>query len=342
MPVMLAQVIPFSILDLSPVPQGATVADALANTLDLAQHAERWGYHRYWLAEHHNMPGIASAATAVVIGHVADGTATIRVGAGGIMLLNHAPLVIAEQFGTLASLHPGRIDLGLGRAPGTDPLTLQALRRAAADGDDFPDQLRELRGYFAPPQPGQRVRAVPGAGLDVPIWLLGSSLFSARLAADLGLPFAFAAHFAPGDLLEALAAYRDGFRPSAHLSRPYAMVGVNVLAAGTDAAARRLFTSQQQAFANLLRGVPSQVPPPIDDIDAYWTPAERAAAGRMLAFAVVGSPATVERGLRERIALTAADELILTGHVYDHADRLRSYELVNQVRLRLAAASQSR
>jgi luciferase family oxidoreductase group 1 len=328
--------IPFSILDLSPIARGATAADALRNTRDLAQHAERWGYHRYWLAEHHNMPGIASAATAVVIGHVAAGTSTIRVGSGGVMLPNHAPLLIAEQFGTLASLFPGRIDLGLGRAPGSDQNTALALNRDPySAGEAFPQQLTELQGYFAPRQPGQRVQAVPGAGLDVPIWLLGSSLFSARLAAERGLPFAFAAHFAPADLLDAIALYRGQFRPSQHLQQPRVMVGVNVLAAESDAAARRLFTSQQQAFANLIRGRPSQVPPPIDDIEAYWSAAEKSGAERMLGFAVVGSPATVEQGLRERIALTKADELILTGHVYDHADRLRSYEIVSDIHRRL-------
>jgi luciferase family oxidoreductase group 1 len=324
--------IPCSILDLSPIVRGATAADALRNTLDLARHAERWGYRRFWLAEHHGMPGIASAATAVVIAHVAAGTSTIRVGSGGIMLPNHAPLVIAEQFGTLASLHPGRIDLGLGRAPGSDQLTAQALRRDPhAAGDDFPALLSELQGYFAPPGPGKGIRAVPGSGLRVPIWLLGSSLFSARLAAERGLPFAFAAHFAPADLLPALALYRERFTPSQQLERPRVMIGVNVLAAETDAAARRLFTSHQQAFANLFRGAPTQLPPPIDDIDAYWSPAERAGASRMLDFAVIGAPATVARGLRERIALTRADELILTGMVYDHGDRLRSYELVSDL-----------
>ncbi len=327
--------IPFSILDLAPIPVGATAADALRNSLDLARHAEAWGYRRYWLAEHHGMPGIASAATALVINHVAAGTARIRVGAGGIMLPNHAPLVIAEQFGTLESLHPGRIDLGLGRAPGTDQATANALHRSWDGGDDFPAQLDELQRYFAPAQPGQRTRAVPGAGLDVPIWLLGSSLFSARLAAERGLPFAFAAHFAPADLDEALALYRARFRPSPHLARAYAMVGLNILAAATDAEARRLFTSQQQAFANLIRGVPGQVPPPIDDIEAYWTPTEKAGAGRMLGLAVVGSPQTVERGLRERLAATAADEFIITGHVFDHAARLRSYELIAQIRARM-------
>lgn len=286
------------------------------------------------------MPGIGSSATAVVIGHVAAATSTMRVGSGGVMLPNHAPLLIAEQFGTLASLFPGRIDLGLGRAPGSDHHTALALNRDPyAAGDQFPQQLTELQGYFRARRPGQRVQAVPGVGLEVPIWLLGSSLFSARLAAERGLPFAFAAHFAPADLLEALAIYRRGFKPSAHLEKPYAMVGVNVLAAETDAAARRLFTSQQQAFANLIRGTPGQVPPPIDDIEAYWSSSEKAGAERMLGFAVVGSPTTVERGLRERIALTQADELILTGHVYAHADRLRSYEIVSDIHQRLGASA---
>jgi luciferase family oxidoreductase group 1 len=329
--------VPFSILDLAPVPQGATAAQALRNSLDLAQHAERWGYLRYWLAEHHGMPGIASAATSVVIGHIAGGTTSMRVGAGGVMLPNHAPLVIAEQFGTLASLYPGRIDLGLGRAPGTDQATALALRRDLhSGGDDFPEQLTELQGYFSAGKPGQKIRAVPGAGLDVPIWLLGSSLFSARLAAQRGLPFAFAAHFAPADLMEALAIYRSEFRPSPALAHPYAMIGVNVLAAESDAAGRRLFSSQQQAFALLLRGTPSQVPPPIDDIDTFWSPSEKAGAQRMLGFAVVGSPETVERGLRQRIDQTKADELILTGHVYSHADRLRSYQIVSEIRAQLS------
>jgi luciferase family oxidoreductase group 1 len=330
--------IPFSILDLAPIPQGATAAQALRNSLDLAQQAERWGYLRYWLAEHHNMPGIASAATAVVICHIAGGTTSIRVGSGGVMLPNHAPLVVAEQFGTLASLYPGRIDLGLGRAPGTDQTTAGALRRDLhSGGDDFPEQLTELQGYFSASKPGQRIRAVPGAALDVPIWLLGSSLFSARLAAQRGLPYAFAAHFAPTDLMEALAIYRSEFHPSPALARPYAMVGVNVLAAESDAAARRLFTSQQQAFSLLLRGTPGQVPPPIDDIEAFWTPAEKAGAQRMLGLAVVGSPETVERSLRQRIDQTKADELILTGHVYNHADRLRSYEMISEIHARLSA-----
>lgn len=329
--------IPFSILDLCPISEGATAADALRHSLDLAQHAEQWGYRRFWLAEHHGMPGIASAATAVVIGHIAGGTRSIRVGSGGVMLPNHAPLVIAEQFGTLEALYPGRIDLGLGRAPGADVLTTHALRRDPQSADSFPDDVAELQAYFAIPKSGQKLVAVPGAGARVPLWLLGSSLFSARLAARMGLPFAFAAHFAPADLLDALAVYRAGFTPSRQLDRPYAMVGVNVLVADSDGEARRLFSSQQQAFANLLRGAPGRVPPPVDDIDAVWTPAERRGAERMLAYAVVGSPATVTDGLRQRLATTGADELILTGHVFDHTARIRSYELAAEIRDRLAA-----
>ena len=291
--------IPFSILDLAPIVQGATAADALRNTLDLAQHAEKWGYHRYWLAEHHNMPGIASAATSVVIAHVAAGTQTIRVGSGGIMLPNHSPLVIAEQFGTLASLFPGRIDLGIGRAPGTDQLTMLALRRdAATAADSFPRDVRELQHYFQPFELGQKIRAVPGAGLDIPIWLLGSSLFSAQLAAHLGLPFAFASHFAPTDLLEALRIYRERFEPSQQLGQPYAMVAAGVVAAPTDAEARRHFTSTQQSFLKLRRGMPGQLPPPVVDIDSYASPAERASLNQALRYSFVGSPTTVARGLQ--------------------------------------------
>jgi luciferase family oxidoreductase group 1 len=332
--------IPFSILDLSPIPKGGTAAVALRNTLELAQHAERLGFHRYWLAEHHNMPGIASAATAIVIGHVAAGTNTLRVGSGGIMLPNHAPLIIAEQFGTLASLYPGRIDLGLGRAPGTDMLTAQALRRdLATSAEQFPRDVQELQHYFAPAEPKQRIRAIPGAGLDVPIWLLGSSLFSAQLAAMLGLPFAFASHFAPDDLMQALDLYRSGFQPSAQLERPYVMVAANVLAAETDTQARRHFTSQQQSFINLRRGMPGQVPPPIDDIDAYWSPAEKAMVEHSLACSFVGNAQTVEQGLRTFIAATRPDEVMITAHIYHQAARLRSIELVAQVRDRIAAIS---
>ncbi len=330
--------IPFSVLDLAPIAAGATPADAFRNSLGLAQHAEEWGYRRFWLAEHHNMPGIASAATAVVIGHIAGGTKTIRVGAGGVMLPNHAPLVIAEQFGTLASLYPGRIDLGLGRAPGTDVPTTRALRRdSKSTGDDFPRDVLELQSYFEPAEPGQKIRAVPGAGLHVPIWLLGSSLFGAQLAAMLGLPFAFASHFAPADMMQALHLYRSGFKPSKHLDRPYAMLGANVIAADTDAEARRLFTSHQQAFTQLRRGMPGQIPPPIDDIETYWSPAEKAMASQSLACSVVGASRTVERELHEFIEVTKADELMIAALIYDQAARLRSYEITAEVREHLGA-----
>jgi luciferase family oxidoreductase group 1 len=321
--------IPLSVLDLSPIVEGQTASDALRHTLDLAQHAEQWGYRRFWLAEHHNMPGIASAATAVVIGHVAGGTKSIRVGSGGIMLPNHAPLVIAEQFGTLASLYPDRIDLGLGRAPGTDQLTARALRRdLAATSENFPRDVQELQFYFEPAEPNQRIRAVPGAGLRVPIWLLGSSTFSAQLAAMLGLPFSFASHFAPDDLLPALRIYRERFEPSRQLSQPYVMPGVNIIAADTDSEARRLFTSQQQSFINLRRGTPGRMPPPLDDIEAYWTPAEKAMVEHSLKYAIVGSPETVRRGVESFVNLTGANELIIGAHVYEHAARLRSFEII--------------
>ena len=332
--------IPFSILDLSPIPRGATASEALRNTLALAQRAENLGYKRYWIAEHHNMPGIASAATAIVIGHVAGGTRTIRVGSGGIMLPNHSPLVVAEQFGTLASLHPGRIDLGLGRAPGTDMLTARALRRTMEDSaEQFPQDVQELQNYFAAAQPGQHIRAVPGAGLEVPIWLLGSSLFSAQLAAMLGLPFAFASHFAPELMIQALEIYRSRFEPSKQLEQPYAMLGANVLAADTDMQARRQFTSQQQSFINLRRGSPGQVPPPIDDIDTYWSPAEKAMVERSLAVSFVGSAETVQRGLATFIESTQPDELMITAHIHDQPARLRSIELVSKVRENLASAA---
>jgi len=324
--------VPLSVLDLAPIVAGATAADAFRNTLDLARHAERLGYRRYWLAEHHNMPGVASAATAVVIGHVAAGTTTIRVGAGGVMLPNHSPLVIAEQFGTLESLYPGRIDLGLGRAPGTDPNTARALRRHAdADPDSFPNDVFELMAYFGDAEPGQHIRAVPGAGLHVPIWLLGSSLFSAQLAAALGLPFAFASHFAPDLLLDALRIYRSQFKASGAMSEPYAMAGVGIFAAATDADARRLFTSAQQQFLNLRRGRPGQVPPPVDSMDELWTPAERASVDRALALAIVGAPATVRDGLDRFIAGTGVNEVIVAAQIYDHAARVRSYEIVAEV-----------
>jgi luciferase family oxidoreductase group 1 len=323
---------PFSILDLAPVPLGSTPAQALRNSLDLAQHAERWGYRRYWLAEHHNMVGIASAATAVAIGYIAAGTRAIRVGSGGIMLPNHAPLVIAEQFGTLESLYPGRIDLGLGRAPGTDQQTLRALRRDPASAENFPHDVLELQALLGPLQPGQAVQAVPGTGLNVPLWILGSSLFGAQLAAMLGLPYAFASHFAPDALAPALQVYRARFEPSQQLQRSYAMVGVSVVAADTDAEARRLFTSAQQSFTNLLRGTRGQLRPPIDDIEAYWTPAEKARVSGMLACAFVGSRETIRRGLQAFIEETGADELIVACAIYDHAARLRSYEILAEVR----------
>ena len=328
--------IPFSILDLAPITEGSDASEAFRNTLDLARLGERLGYRRYWLAEHHNMPGIASAATAVLIGHVAGGTSRIRVGAGGVMLPNHAPLQVAEQFGTLAALYPGRIDLGLGRAPGTDQATMRALRRYADAAETFPDDVLELLHYFEPATPGQAVRAVPGAGLDVPVWLLGSSLFSARLAAALGLPFAFASHFAPDAMDTALAIYRREFRPSPRLAQPYAMLGLNVVAADTDAQARRLFTTQQQSFVNLRRGQPGLVPPPIDDIEGWWTPTEKLGVERALACAVVGGPATVEQGLSDFIARHRPDELMLTANIFEHALRRRSFELAMQAGERIA------
>jgi luciferase family oxidoreductase group 1 len=325
-------VVPYSLLDLSPIVAGGTARESLRNTLDLAQHAEAWGYRRYWLAEHHNMPGIASAATSVVIGHVASGTATIRVGSGGIMLPNHSPLVIAEQFGTLASLYPGRIDLGLGRAPGTDQMTARALRRDVnAAAEHFPDDVLELQALLGDAEPGQKIHAIPGVGTHVPIWMLGSSLFGAQLAAMLGLPYSFASHFAPDALLPALEVYRKRFAPSAQQAAPYAMPALQVIAADSDAAARRLFTSTQQAFANMHRNARGPLPPPIDDIETYWSPAEKAQAEHMLAYAVVGSPETVRDGLRRFMELTAADEIIVASMIHDHAARLRSFEIVAEV-----------
>jgi luciferase family oxidoreductase group 1 len=322
--------LPLSVLDLVPITAGSTPADALRRSLDLARHAERLGYRRYWVAEHHNMPGIASAATSVVIGHLAGGTSTIRVGAGGIMLPNHAPMAIAEQFGTLEALYPGRIDLGLGRAPGSDQLTAQALRRDPMRAQQFPQDVQELQAFLAEPQPGQAVRAVPGAGTNVPLWILGSSTFGAQLAAYLGLPYGFASHFAPDDLLPALEIYRTTFQPSAQLEAPYVMAGLHVIAADSDEEARHLFTSQQQAFGAIRRGRPAPLPPPVDDIEQVLSPGELAQAGHMLRYSVVGSRQTVRDGLQAFVDLTAADELMVVTAVYEHAARLRSYELLAQ------------
>jgi luciferase family oxidoreductase group 1 len=331
---------PLSVLDLSPIVEGSDAAQSLRNTLDLARHAERLGYRRYWLAEHHNSPGIASAATAVVIGHVAAGTSTIRVGAGGIMLPNHAPLVVAEQFGTLASLFPGRIDLGLGRAPGTDQITARALRRnLATDADSFPQDVIELMSYFGPVRPDQQVRAIPGAGLDVPVWILGSSLFGAQLAALLGLPYAFASHFAPAEMEQAVALYRARFQPSERLSDPYVMLGLNVCAADTDAEARRLFSSHQQAVIARRTGRRGPLPPPVEDFESRLDPNGKAILRQALRCSVVGSPETVKRGLAAFIAQTGTDEIMVTGNIFDHAARLRSFEIAAQVHQTLVKAA---
>jgi luciferase family oxidoreductase group 1 len=322
-----------AVLDLAAVSEGKTPADAFKNARDLAQHVERLGYTRYWVAEHHNMVGIASAATSVVIGYIAGSTSTIRVGAGGIMLPNHSPMIIAEQFGTLESLYPGRIDLGLGRAPGTDQMTWRALRREASASERFPQDVLELQALLGPVLPGQTIQAVPGAGLNVPLWILGSSLFGSHLAAMLGLPYAFASHFAPDALYEALEVYRTRFEPSAQLAKPYAMAGVNVIVAETDAEATRLFTSIQQRFTAMFRKDRGYLMPPIDDIETYWTPTEKMQASRMLSCSFVGSPKTVESGLREFIAKTGVDELMVSSAIYDHAARLRSYELLAGLQL---------
>jgi luciferase family oxidoreductase group 1 len=322
---------PLSILDLVRVTEETDVRGALDNARDLAAHAENWGYRRIWVAEHHNMAGIASAATAVVLAHIGGGTSKIRIGAGGIMLPNHAPYVIAEQFGTLARLFPGRVDLGLGRAPGTDQLTLRALRRSPEAADNFPQDVLEVQAFLAPAGPNQRIQAVPAAGTDVPLWILGSSHFGAMLAAELGLPYAFASHFAPDELIPALQIYRSRFQPSEQLDRPYAMVGVNIIAASSDAEARRLATTQQMSFANIFRGARGLSRPPIDDIETYWSPMEKAQALRMLARSIVGSPDTVRAGLEALVKETGADELIVVSDVYDHATRLRSFELIAEV-----------
>lgn len=317
-----------SILDLVRVSDTADARTAIDNARNVAAHAERLGYRRFWVAEHHNMAGIASAATALVLAHVAAGTQTIRVGAGGIMLPNHAPIVIAEQFGTLATLHPGRIDLGLGRAPGTDQHTARALRRTLTNGDDFPQDVLELQSYFRPARPNQAVQAIPATGTEVPIWILGSSTYGAQLAAELGLPYAFASHFAPGLLLPALEIYRTRFKPSEQLAKPHAMIGVNIIAADDDATARRLATTQQMSFVNLFRGTRGLSQPPIDDIDSYWSPQEQAQAQSMLSRSIVGSPDTVRRGIAALIAETQADELMVVSDIYDHAARLHSFDLI--------------
>ena len=331
---IITPMIPLSVLDLAPIVEGSTAAEALRHTLDLARHAEAWGYRRYWLAEHHNMDGVACSATAVLIGHVAGGTRTIRVGSGGVMLPNHAPLVIAEQFGTLATLYPGRIDLGLGRAPGTDQQTARALRQhLVRDEDAFPQDVVELQAYLADAQPGQAVRAIPGMGTHVPIWLLGSSLYSAQLAAYLGLPFAFASHFAPDLLLQALDIYRSSYRPSADWAQPHAMVGINVVAADTDDEAALLFTSIQQRFLGMQRGVRGPLPRPIAPalMATMWNPREKAAVANMLTASAVGGPATLRQQLAAIVEQTGADELIAAGAIHDHTARLRSYELLAEV-----------
>jgi luciferase family oxidoreductase group 1 len=327
-----------SILDLVRVTENTDARGALDNARDLAAHAEKLGYQRFWVAEHHNMAGIASAATAVVISHIAAGTRTIRVGAGGIMLPNHAPIIIAEQFGTLARLYPGRIDLGLGRAPGTDQITVRALRRTLQSSDNFPQDVLELQAFFAPAGPNQNVQAVPAAGTDVPLWILGSSTYGAQLAAALGLPYAFASHFAPEQLLQALQIYRERFEPSEQLAKPHTMVGVNVIAADTDKEAKRLATTQQMSFTNMFRGTRGLSQPPIDDIETYWSPAEKAQAMRMLARSIVGSPETVCAGLAALITETGADELMVVSDVYDHAARLHSYQLIAEANAKNAGA----
>jgi luciferase family oxidoreductase group 1 len=320
--------IPLSILELVRVTQEIDARGALMNARDLAVHAEQWGFSRIWVAEHHNMAGIASAATSIVLAHLAQGTTTIRIGAGGVMLPNHAPYVIAEQFGTLARLFPGRIDLGLGRAPGTDQLTLRALRRTPEAAEAFPQDVLELQAFLAPAAPGQRIQAVPAAGTEVPLYILGSSHFGAMLAAELGLPYAFASHFAPDHLIEALNIYRERFKPSEQLDRPYAIVGVNIIAAESDEKARRLATTQQMSFANIFRGARGLSQPPIDDIETYWSPAEKAQTMRMLARSIVGSPEAIRKGMAALIEETQADELIVVSDVYEHVERLRSFELI--------------
>ncbi|WP_445490930.1 LLM class flavin-dependent oxidoreductase [Niallia sp. 03133] len=327
------QEIKFSVLDLSPITEGNTAAAAFKNSLDLAQHAEKWGYKRYWVAEHHNMPGIASSATAVLIGYIAGGTNTIRVGSGGIMLPNHAPLIIAEQFGTLESMYPGRIDLGLGRAPGSDQMTAYALRRSSKrDGSDFPEQLEELRNYIQPYEHTMLpVRAIPGEGMDIPIWLLGSSSFSARLAGECGLPFAFASHFSPDYTLPALEAYRNNFRPSVVLEKPYIMVGANIIVAETEEKATMLATSSQQQFLSLVRGKPTKLKAPVSNMDEIWNGNEKAIVEQQLRTSIIGTPKTVEKKLRQFIDETNADEIIVNSQIFHHSERLKSYQMLSEL-----------
>lgn len=321
--------IPLSVLDLATYPQGQGVAHAFETSRELAQAAERWGYRRYWIAEHHNLEGVASSATVVLMGHIADHTKTIRVGSGGIMLPNHAPLVVAEQVGTLESLHPGRIDLGLGRAPGTDPLTMRALRRGGR-AEEFDGQVAELLSYFEPSRPDQAVRAIPGAGIEVPVWILGSSTWSAHFSAAIGRPYAFASHFAPGDLMEALDIYRREFKPSAQLDKPYVMVGVPALAAETDERAEFLATSMYQRFLGIVRNNRTALPPPVEDMDKVWSPGERHAVAERMALMVVGGPERVAANLKKIVEITGADELIIASDAYERADRLRSHEILAQ------------
>jgi len=330
----------FSVLDLAPVREGGTIAEAFRNSVDLARHAERWGFTRFWIAEHHNMPGIASAATSILIGHIAGQTSTIRVGSGGIMLPNHAPLVIAEQFGTLEALYPGRIDLGLGRAPGSDELAARALRYDTAE-ENFPRDVAELLAYLAPAGPGQKLIAFPGEGTKVPIWLLGSSTYSAQLAAQMGLPFAFASHFSPALLMEAIDAYRAGFRPSQYLGRPYVMAGIPLVAAETDAEARRLATSSLQRQVNLIRRQPIFIPPPVESMDGFWSEAEKFLVDSRMAIAAVGGPDTVRLRLEQVLQATGADELIFVSDLYDHASRLRSFEIAAEALKSLAGKAQT-
>lgn len=325
--------IPFSVLDLSPINEGSNAGESFKNSANLAQHVEKLGFNRYWLAEHHNMPGIGSSATSVLIGHIAGATKRIRVGSGGIMLPNHAPLVIAEQFGTLESIYPGRIDLGLGRAPGSDQATAYALRRTLqSSGDDFPEQLAELQAYFEPNR-SARVRAFPGEGLDIPIWLLGSSGFSAQLAAQKGLPFSFASHFAPAYTLPAMQLYHQNFKPSKYLKEPYAMLGINVIAAETDEKAQWLATSQQLQFLGITTGMPSQLKPPVDNMDEIWSSHQRASIEKTLdpRTTIVGSPETVKRKLESFIQETKANELIINSQIFNQEDRLRSYEIIAEM-----------